>query len=96
MRSTELRPPAAYPPVDVVIALHRYGIDIAESAVACIDIQPFPQKAAESVPTDGCEVIELPCEVSVFEYPMIDGLRESVAVSRTSPALLNKEIAHVF
>lgn len=55
MRSTELRHPAAYTPLDVVIALHRYGIEVAETAVACIDIQPFPQKAAESVPTDGCE-----------------------------------------
>jgi hypothetical protein len=94
MRSTELRHPAAYPPLDVVIALHRYGIDVAESAVACIDIQPVPQDAAESVPTDGCEVIELPCEVAVSEYPVIGGLRESVPVRRASPALLNKEIAH--
>lgn len=94
MRSTELRHPAAYPPLDVVIALHRYGIDVAESAVACIDIQPVPQDAAESGPTDGCEVIELPCEVAVSEYPVIGGLRESVPVRRASPVLLNKEIAH--
>ena len=78
----------------MVIALHRYGIYVAESAVACIDIQPVPQDAAESVPTDGCEVIELPCEVAVSEYPVIGGLRESVPVRRASPALLNKEIAH--
>jgi hypothetical protein len=94
MRSTELRHPVAYNPLDVVIALHRYGINVAESEVACIDIQPVPHEAAESIPTDGCEVIELPCEVAVSEYPVIDDWRESVPVSRVPPALLNKEIAH--
>ena len=82
---------AEHSPHDIALDLVRYGIDVAVADVVMIDIQPVPQDKAEPIPTEGCEVLELPTEVVICDYPVTESWCEIVPVRRRPPPL-KKEI----
>ena len=47
-------------PAEVCTDLARYGIQVEELPVDCI----------EQIDPEGCEVIELPTEVIIYDYPV--------------------------
>ena len=85
------RPLAAHYPNEIALDLIRYGIDVAVADVVPIDIPPVPQDKAEPIPTEGCEVLELPTEVVICDYPVTESWCEIVPVRRRPPPL-KKEI----
>ena len=76
---------------DIAMDLVRYGIDVATTNVLMIDIKPVPQGQADPIPTEGCEVLELPTEVVICDYPVTESWCEIVPVRRRPPPL-KKEI----
>ena len=76
---------------DIAQDLVRYGIDVAKTDVLMIDIQPVPSDKADPIPTEGCEVLELPTEVVICDYPVTESWCEIVPVRRRPPPL-KKEI----
>lgn len=83
----EARLIAEHFPHDITSDLVRYGIDVALADVVMIDIQPFPEDRPEPIPTEGCEVFELPTEVVICDYPVNESWCEIVPVRRRPPPL---------
>lgn len=74
--------------------LVRYGIEVTEADLICIDIHPVLQDVAEPISMEGCEVVELPTEVVINEFPgSYDNWCEIVPVRRRSPLTI-KEICN--
>ena len=82
---------AEHSPHDIALDLVRYGIDVAVADVVMIDIPPVPSDKADPIPTEGCEVLELPTEVVICDYPVTESWCEIVPVRRRPPPL-KKEI----
>ena len=82
---------AEHSPHDIALDLVRYGIDVSAADVVMIDIQPVPQDKADPIPNEGCEVLELPTEVVICDYPVTESWCEIVPVRRRPPPL-KKEI----
>lgn len=72
---------------DISIDLRRYGIDVATADVVMIDIHPVQSDRPEPIPAEGCEVIELPTEVVICDYPVTEAWCEIVPVRRRPPPL---------
>ena len=85
------RPIAEHTPKEIALDLIRYGIDVTVADVVPIDIPPVPQDKPEPIPTEGCEVLELPTEVVICDYPVTESWCEIVPVRRRPPPL-KKEI----
>ena len=57
-------------PTDVCTDLARYGIQVEELTLECIEINSELDRPPEEIDPDGCEVIELQTEVIIFDYPV--------------------------
>ena len=57
-------------PADVCTDLARYGIQVEELTLECIEINSELDRPPEEIDPDGCEVIELQTEVIIFDYPV--------------------------
>lgn len=69
MRSTESWHYANPTPLEVVVALRRYGIEVAQEDVVCVELQSLSEPCAFSVSTDGCELVELMTDETILDYP---------------------------
>ena len=58
------------PPADVCTDLARYGIQVEELTLECIEINSEHDLPPEDIDPEGCEVIELQTEVIIFDYPV--------------------------
>lgn len=71
MSSNEISKILRHLPVAANSDLMRYGIEVVEiTAIECVELAPLPDEAADPVPLDGCEVIELDTEVVFCDYPV--------------------------
>ena len=50
--------------------LVRYGIRVEELPVDCIELVAATDTPLEEIDQEGCEVIELPTEVIIYDYPV--------------------------
>ena len=50
--------------------LTRHGIQIEELTLDCIELGAASDTPLEEIDPDGCEVIELPTEVIIYDYPV--------------------------
>ena len=92
MSSNQLRQIVAHLPSDVSQDLLRYGIDVTVTELVTIELEPAPEEPAETISTEGCEVIELPTEVVICDFPVNEPWCEIVPRRRRPPQ--TKENAH--
>lgn len=78
---------AAHHRNEIALDLNRYGIDVPVADVVPIEIPPVPRDKPEPIPTEGCEVLELPTEVVICEFPVTESWCEIVPVRRRPPPL---------
>ena len=57
-------------PAEVCTDLARYGIQVEELPVDCIELVAATDTPHEEIDPEGCEVIELPTEVIIYDYPV--------------------------
>ena len=57
-------------PAEVCTDLARYGIQVEELTMDCIELVAASDTPLEEIDPEGCEVIELPTEVVIFDYPV--------------------------
>jgi hypothetical protein len=57
-------------PAEVCTDLARYGIQVEELPVDCIELDAATDTPHEEIDPEGCEVIELPTEVIIYDYPV--------------------------
>lgn len=57
-------------PAEVCTDLARYGIQVEELTMDCIELVAASDSPLEEIDPDGCEVIELPTEVVIYDYPV--------------------------
>ena len=57
-------------PTEIGTDLARYGIQVEELTLECIEINSELDRPPEEIDPDGCEVIELQTEVIIFDYPV--------------------------
>ena len=50
--------------------LTRHGIRVEELTLDCIELGAASDAPLEEIDPDGCEVIELPTEVIIYDYPV--------------------------
>ena len=50
--------------------LTRHGIQIEELTLDCIELGAASDAPLEEIDPEGCEVIELPTEVIIYDYPV--------------------------
>ena len=50
--------------------LTRLGIQVEELTLDCIELGAASDSPLEEIDPDGCEVIELPTEVIIYDYPV--------------------------
>ena len=94
MSSNEMRHLVAHRPMEVSLDLMRYGIDVKVIELVTIELEPIPQDPPEPVSTEGCEVLELPTEVVICDYPVNEPWYEIVPRRRRTPQIEPKENAN--
>ena len=57
-------------PAEVCTDLARYGIQVEEFPLDCIELVAATDTPHEEIDPEGCEVIELPTEVIIYDYPV--------------------------
>ena len=57
-------------PAEVCTDLARYGIQVEELPVDCIELVAATDTPHEEIDPERCEVIELPTEVIIYDYPV--------------------------
>ena len=57
-------------PAEVCTDLARYGIQVEELPVDCIELDAATDTPHEEIDPERCEVIELPTEVIIYDYPV--------------------------
>ncbi len=84
-------------PTDVCTDLARYGIQVEELTLECIEINSELDRPPEEIDPDGCEVIELQTEVIIFDYPVHTNWCEGVPrrSNRTKRPMETKEVEDV-
>ena len=84
-------------PADVCTDLARYGIQVEELTLECIEINSELDRPPEEIDPDGCEVIELQTEVIIFDYPVHTNWCEVVPrrSNRTKRPMETKEVEDV-
>ena len=84
-------------PTDVCTDLARYGIQVEELTLECIEINSELDRPPEEIDPDGCEVIELQTEVIIFDYPVHTNWCEVVPRrnNRTKRPMEMKEVEDV-
>ncbi len=84
-------------PTDVCTDLARYGIQVEELTLECIEINSELDRPPEEIDPDGCEVIELQTEVIIFDYPVHTNWCEVVPrrSNRTKRPMETKEVEDV-
>ena len=50
--------------------LTRHGIRVEELTLDCIELGAASDASLEEIDPEGCEVIELPTEVIIYDYPV--------------------------
>lgn len=79
------RRPAEHSHHDIAKEQERYGLDVAVADVVMLVIQHVHSDKPNPIPTEGCEVLELPTEVVICDYPVTEPWCEIVPVRRRPP-----------
>ena len=84
-------------PTEIGTDLARYGIQVEELTLECIEINSGLDRPPEEIDPDGCEVIELQTEVIIFDYPVHTNWCEVVPrrSNRTKRPMETKEVEDV-
>ncbi len=84
-------------PTEIGTDLARYGIQVEELTLECIEINSELDRPPEEIDPDGCEVIELQTEVIIFDYPVHTNWCEVVPrrSNRTKRPMETKEVEDV-
>ena len=57
-------------PAQACTDLTRHGIQVEELTMDCIELVAASDTQPQEIDPDGCEVIELPTEVIIYDYPV--------------------------
>ena len=84
-------------PTEIGTDLARYGIQVEELTLECIEINSEHDLPPEEIDPEGCEVIELQTEVIIFDYPVHTNWCEVVPRrnNRTKRPMEMKEVEDV-
>ena len=84
-------------PTEIGTDLARYGIQVEELTLECIEINSEHDLPPEDIDPEGCEVIELQTEVIIFDYPVHTNWCEVVPrrSNRTKRPMETKEVEDV-
>ena len=82
-------------PAEVCTDLARYGIQVEELPVDCIELDAATDTPHEEIDPEGCEVIELPTEVIIYDYPVHTNWCEVVPRRNNQPQKRPMEMKEV-
>lgn len=75
--------------------LTRLGIQVEELTLDCIELGAASDSPLEEIDPDGCEVIELPTEVIIYDYPVHTNWCEVVPRRNNQPQKRPMEMKEV-
>ena len=75
--------------------LTRHGIRVEELTLDCIELGAASDAPLEEIDPDGCEVIELPTEVIIYDYPVHTNWCEVVPRRNNQPQKRPMEMKEV-
>lgn len=75
--------------------LTRHGIRVEELTLDCIELGAASDAPLEEIDPEGCEVIELPTEVIIYDYPVHTNWCEVVPRRNNQPQKRPMEMKEV-